>query len=811
MKAKKAEPALSAAPPTLLVEYEKVLNQVALGAELSAILNSTIRLIDQQLAPSRAGIWLAAGDRRLHFAAGPGLPAGFVEAAADVEIGPASGSCGAAAWRKAPVIVEDISTDPLFEVRRELALAHGLRACWSVPILSAKNGVLATCAVFSGEPRRPTPEEIRVVEGLVHLVRLAIEHWRIAADLKATTALFRALIENTSDIVTVTDPNGTIRYQSPAVERVLGYPVGELIGTDSVQLLHPDDREPSPPHEAGPGHGAGGRTRVVEQRMRHKDGSWRLMEVEISDLTGDPAVGGIVSSARDITRSTQAAQALAASEEQYRELFENAQDMLCTLDLAGRFTSLNLTGEKITGYPRGDALGKVFWDFVAPESREPARALVACLMGGEGGAPQELALMTRDGREVPVEISSRLIFTHGKPVGVQCICRDITQRRKLEQQLRQSHKMEAIGLLAGGVAHDFNNLLTVISGCTQWVMQELEAGSDAYENASEVMLAADRAASLTRQLLAFGRAQLFQPARLDLNRLVANIDRMLRRLIGEDIELRTSMAPGLWIIRADPGQIEQVMLNLSLNARDAMPKGGRLVIETANCPLANEAAMDEIPPGEYVRLSFSDSGQGMDAETQARIFEPFFTTKERGRGTGLGLATVYGIVKQSGGHIRVLSAPGEGSKFCLYFPKTGEAGAETAEADDSPLDPSHGDETILLVEDEHGVRQMVREMLRRRGYRILEAPDAASAERIFANHGARIHLLLSDVVMPNQSGRELAERLRMKDPRLRILFMSGYTDDAILHHRIESGTAFLQKPFTPDALAGKVRQVLDSE
>jgi two-component system, cell cycle sensor histidine kinase and response regulator CckA len=807
VKAKSAESAEPAASAALLGEYEKVLSQVALGAELSAILNSTIRLIDQQLSPARSGIWLAGGDRRLHFAAGPGLPGGFAEAAADIEIGPLSGSCGVAAWRKRPVIVEDIATDPLCAGRREIALAHGLRACWSIPILSAKGGVLAICAVFSAEPRRPTTEEMRVVEGLVHVVRLAIEHWRIAADLKATTALFRALIENTSDIVTVTDPNGIIRYQSPAVERVLGYPLGQLIGTDSVQLLHPDDRDPSPYNAGAPG-----RTRVVVQRMRHMDGSWRLMEVEISDLREDSAVGGIVSSARDITGRTQAAQALAASEEQYRELFENAQDMLCTLDLAGRFTSLNLTGERITGYPRSGALGKAFWEVVAPEFQESARALVARLMGGEGGAPQELHLITRDGREVPVEISSRLIFAHGKPVGVQCICRDITQRRKLEQQLRQSHKMEAIGLLAGGVAHDFNNLLTVISGCTQWVMQELDPSSEAYENASEVLLAADRAASLTRQLLAFGRAQLFQPARLDLNRVVANIDRMLRRVIGEDIELRTTMAPGLWIIRADPGQIEQVMLNLSLNARDAMPKGGRLVIETANCPPGNESAvLDEVPPGEYVRLSFNDNGQGMDAETQARIFEPFFTTKERGRGTGLGLATVYGIVKQSGGHIRVCSELGGGSKFRLYFPKSGEAGNETAEADDDRIDQSSGDETILLVEDEHGVRQMVREMLRRRGYRILEAADAVSAERIFAEHSSRIHLLLSDVVMPNQSGRELAERLRAKDPHLRILFMSGYTDDAILHHRIESGTAFLQKPFTPDALAGKVRRVLDSK
>ena len=807
MKAKKAESALPAAPATLLDEYEKVLSQVALGAELSAILDSTIRLIDQQLSPACAGIWLAGGDRRLHFAAGPALPPGFAKAVSELEIGPASGFCGTAAWRKAPVIVEDISTDPLFEMRREIALAHGLRACWSIPILSAKGGVLATFAVFSGEPRRPTPEEMRVVEGIVHVVRLAIEHWRIAADLKATTALFRALIENTSDIVTVTDPNGIIRYQSPAVERVLGYPVGQLIGTDSRLLLHPDDQDASRED-------AGGATdsRVVVRRMRHRDGSWRLMEVEISDLIDDPAVGGIVSSARDITGPTQAAQALAAREEQYRELFENAQDMLCTLDLAGRFTSLNLTGERLTGYARADALGKAFWDVVASEFRDSARALVARLMGGEGGAPEEFHLVTSDRREVPVEISSRLIFTHGKPVGVQCICRDITQRRRLEQQLLQSHKMEAIGLLAGGVAHDFNNLLTVISGCTQWVMQDLEPSSEAYENASEVLLAADRAASLTRQLLAFGRAQLFQPIRLDLNRVVAHIDRMLRRLIGEDIELRTNMGAGLWIIRADPGQIEQIMLNLCLNARDAMPKGGRLVIETANCLSADESvALDEVPPGEYVRLSFSDNGQGMDSETQARIFEPFFTTKERGRGTGLGLATVYGIVQQSGGHIRVHSELAVGSRFSLYFPKSGEAGEEAAEAGENRIDKSSGDETILLVEDEHGVRQMVREMLRRRGYRILEAPDAVTAERIFAEHGSPIHLLLSDVVMPNQSGRELAERLRARDPNLRVLFMSGYTDDAILHHHIESGTAFLQKPFTPDALAGKVRHVLDSK
>jgi nitrogen-specific signal transduction histidine kinase len=385
--------------------------------------------------------------------------------------------------------------------------------------------------------------------------------------------------------------------------------------------------------------------------------------------------------------------------------------------------------------------------------------------------------------------------------------------RRSEQQFRQSQKMEAIGRLAGGIAHDFNNLLTGITGYSELLLNSLKPEDPMRGNLEEIRKAAARAASLTHQLLAFSRQQVLRPVILDLNALLANLHKMLRRLIGEDIELVTLLGPGLGRVKADRGQMEQVIMNLVVNARDAMPEGGRLILETANEELDEAYARTHPPtePGSYVMLAISDTGCGMGPDTLARIFEPFFTTKEQGKGTGLGLSTVYGIIKQSDGYIWAYSEPGQGTTFKVYLPQVqGEVSVE-AETVPAPVELPLGSETVLLVEDEDSVRNLVRTILRKNGYTVLEARHGAEALRVAIQHTGPIHLMLTDVVMPLMSGRQLAERLAPLRPDMKVMYMSGYTDQAIVHHGVlEPGTIFLQKPFTPNSLACKVREVLDA-
>jgi signal transduction histidine kinase len=404
------------------------------------------------------------------------------------------------------------------------------------------------------------------------------------------------------------------------------------------------------------------------------------------------------------------------------------------------------------------------------------------------------------------------------PQGVCILSLDITgQKRavatlaKTEEQLRQAQKMEAIGRLAGSVAHDFNNVLSVVLSYSDFILADLKPNDPLRADVEQIEAAGRRAADLTRQLLAFSRQQALQPVVLDANQILVGTEKMLRRLLGADVALTMLISHGVWKIKADAGQIEQVMLNLAVNARDAMPTGGKLMIETKNVELDHEYARlhHEVVPGPYVMIAVTDTGVGMDKATQARVFEPFFTTKDTGRGTGLGLATVFGIVKQSGGHIWLYSEPGKGTTFKVYFPR---AEGEVARPPTTNVPTSkRGNETVLLVEDDDQVRAVAVGILRRHGYRVLEAPNAGEAFMISEEHSATIHLLLTDVVLPRISGRQLAERLVAQRPKMRVLYMSGYTDDAVLQHGIlESNVAYLQKPLTPDALARKVREVLDA-
>jgi len=422
-----------------------------------------------------------------------------------------------------------------------------------------------------------------------------------------------------------------------------------------------------------------------------------------------------------------------------------------------------------------------------------------------------MEIIAKDGHRVAVEANTKLVYQDGVPVGVQGIARDVTERKQLEEQLRQSQKMEAIGQLAGGVAHDFNNLLTAINGYSSLALQRLEDDHPIKPYIEEVKKAGDRAANLTRQLLAFGRKQILQPIALNLNGVVSDMNKMLRRLIGEDIVLTAKLDAGVGKVMVDPGQVEQVLVNLIVNARDAMPRGGNLTIETKNVELDEEYGSKHVgvAPGKYVLLAISDTGEGMTEEVRHRVFEPFFTTKEKGKGTGLGLSTVYGIVKQSGGNVWIYSEPGRGTTFKVYLPQVvsdpRELGEEVAE-----VAPPGGSETILLVEDEAVVRGLARRILEQAGYSVVEASRGDEALRFCAEHADEVDLLLTDVVMPEMSGKQLADQLKSQYPALRMVFMSGYTDESIVHHGVlDSSVEFIQKPFTPAALVRKVREVLD--
>jgi len=512
----------------------------------------------------------------------------------------------------------------------------------------------------------------------------------------------------------------------------------------------------------------------------------------------------------EILERQRTEETLRASEERYRNLFDSATDMVYTHDLQGRFTSINRAAERITGYTREEALRLTIADVVVPEHLELARQMIVRKLGGEVSTVYELAILTKEGRRLLVEVSSHLMFEDGKPVGVLGIAREITERKRLEEQLRQSQKIEAIGRLAGGIAHDFNNLLTIIGAYSHMLLMDLPAEHPVRSYAQEILAAAERASALTDRLLAFSRRQVVQPVLVDLNEVIRNLAGLLRRMVGEDIELVTNLAPDLGKVRADPTQLEQVIMNLVINSRDAMPGGGQVTLETANL-VVERAEPGGIGPGSWTVLRVRDTGHGMDAETQSHLFEPFFTTKSPGKGTGLGLSIVYGIVKQSGGEIAVQSEVGKGTVFTICLPHAGAApAAEPAVQEAAPETASGTGETILLVEDEPGVRKLVRQMLVQQGYQVLEAGSGPEALALVERHPGRIDLLLTDVVMPQINGRELAEQLQSLRPGIKLIYMTGYTEDAVVRHGVvTAGVVCLQKPFLPDTLARKVREVLD--
>jgi len=618
---------------------------------------------------------------------------------------------------------------------------------------------------------------------------------------------FRALIQAAPLAIVAFDASGIIQLWTPAAERMFGWTAEEVIGKFHPIVPEEKKEEFRALREiAMQGKTFTGR----ELRRRRKDGSFIDISVSTSSLRdGDGRITGIMSIIHDITDRKKSEETLL----RLATAVEQSAEIIMITGVNGSIQYVNPAFERVTGYHRDEVIGENP-RILKSGRQDPSfyEELWETLIRGDvwSGVFQNLR---KDGTLYEEEaVISPVRDGSGEVINYVAVKRDVTKERRVEEQLRQAQKMEAVGRLAGGIAHDFNNLLTAIAGYSDLLLLHLPEGETAHREVLEIRKASDRAAALTRQLLAFSRQQVLQPKVLDLNQVVTNMEKMLHRLIGEDVELITTLAGDLGYVKADPGQIEQVIVNLAVNSRDAMPKGGKLILETTNVELDENYATRHEPakPGSYVMLAVTDSGCGMDEATMARLFEPFFTTKEVGKGTGLGLATVYGIVKQSGGYIWAYSEAGHGTTFKVYLPRE-EMVAEPVKKEDTPLYSSEGEETVLVVEDEQMVRELVREILSRQGYDVLEAGRGTEALEVSERHKGPIHLLITDVVMPGMTGPELARRLTAHRPAMKVLFMSGYTDDAILHHGVlEPGTEFLQKPFTARPLGGKVRQMLDA-
>jgi PAS domain S-box-containing protein len=648
-------------------------------------------------------LFLDADGTTLRHGAAPSLPQGYRQAIDGVKIGPCVGSCGTAIYRKQPVVVSDIATDPLWVDFRRLALSHGLRACWSTPIPAQDGSVLGTFAVYYREPRTPDALHLQIIAHATHLVSLAVERDRDKTQLRAAEDRYRTLVERLPAITYVAElgAGGPWHYVSPQIQSILGFSPSEWLSDPLNWLnhIHSEDREI----------------------------------------------------------------ALAAE-----KLFQETQDLFQA------------------EYRMFARDGRVLW-------------------------------FRDEGVMLRAAAGDRALLMQG-------VLYDITEHKRLEEQLRHSQKLEAVGQLAGGVAHDFNNLLMVIQAHNERLRARLAASDPAsHKDAVEIERAVSRATALTQQLLAFSRRQVLQLKALDLNTVLTEVAKMLDRLIPANIELKIQPAAACSRVKADPGQMEQVILNLAVNARDAMPQGGRLTIGTRNVELHETFAGShaQIPPGKYAVLTVSDTGVGMHSEIQAHIFEPFFTTKKPGKGTGLGLAIVYGVIKQTGGWITANSELGKGTTFDIYFPQVEVEEAKptsksiskhepASKIETSPASAAGGTETILLVEDQDEIRDLVREFLEKNGYTVLHAADGNEALQMAKEYKHPIHLLLTDVVMPNLGGRELARRLTQPRPQMKVLFMSGYPDHATWSSELVDDTAaVLQKPFPLDTLVRKIRTLLD--
>ncbi|MGB8932289.1 MAG: PAS domain S-box protein [Anaeromyxobacteraceae bacterium] len=641
-------------------------------------------------------------------------------------------------------------------------------------------------------------------------IRDVTERRRLEEALRASEERLRAIIMTEPECVKVIAPDGKLVEMNPSGLGMLeAESLAHAQATPLVDFVDPEDRPAFVGLLDTVMSGGSGRLHFGVTGLR---GAHRTLETNAVPLRdADGRITGLLGVTRDITERMRAEAALRRSEERFRELIEKSSDLLLVLDADGRVTFASPSSEGALGRAPGELQGRRLAELLVPEDQPQAAAALARLRDDRGGTMSLVARAARsDGSWRLLEMVGRDLLDVPAVMGLVINARDVTDQRRLEEQLAQAQRLESIGRLAGGIAHDFNNLLVAILCNVEFLEEGLRSGHARVEDLQDIRTAGERARDLTAQLLAVARRQVIAPRRLDVGRLVREAEKLLSRVMGEDVAMEVILGDGLWPIQGDAGQLQQVILNLAVNARDAMPKGGRFTLEAANVELSDRlaASLPGATAGPHVLLRFSDTGEGMTDRVKAHVFEPFFTTKPTGRGTGLGLATVYGIVKQSAGFIEWESELGVGTTFRIYLPRANPDAAEDVPALASPT--SRGTETILVVEDEQAVRDVAVRSLSGAGYKVLAAAGGRQALDLLACLDQPLHLLLTDVVMPDVSGKEVAGAANRLRPAPRVLYMSGYANDAIAHHGVlEPGVELLAKPFTPSGLLARVRAVLD--
>jgi signal transduction histidine kinase/ActR/RegA family two-component response regulator len=736
----------------------QILEMIAMSEPLADTLGSLVRLIEAQSDGMLASVLLLDEDgEHVRHGAAPSLPEAYIRAIDGAPVGSRAGSCGTAIYRKEPVIVTDILEDPLWVEYRHLVAPHSLRACWSIPIMSHGGKALGSFAMYYRDVRTPTLAERDLIDVATRIARIAIERQRTDDALRRSEERYRVLSERE-------------RVGREQLERLrtAGLALTSTLDLPQVLALILKELQSVVPYDSA----------------------------SLQELKGDhlEIIGG-----RGFTRPEEIVGVkfdIMGSDNPNREVVRRRAPVV--------------VDDAPATYP-------AFASGV--HAKTPIRSWIGVpLLSGD----RLIGMLALDKKEVGFYTAqhARLAESFAAPAAIAmenarlyaAAQSELEERTKIEARFLQAQKIEAVGRLAGGIAHDFNNLIGVITGYCHLLERDIGLNHPGSGRVEQIRKAAERAAGLTQQLLAFTRQQILQPKVLNLNTVVTDIEKMLRRLIGENVQLIVALGSPVGVVQADPGQMDQLIINLAVNGRDAMPQGGRLIIETANVDLDEKYARMHAGAraGPHVMLVVRDTGHGMDTETMSRVFEPFFTTKELGKGTGLGLATVYGIVKQSAGYITVESEEGRGSAFTIYLPRVDGKVAEPIATNAVPGPPLEGSETILLVEDEPSLRDVAREILEAAGYLVLESTSPEDALSKGRSHTGTIDLLLTDVVMPRMSGRVVAEALKAFRPETRVLYMSGYTDEAISHQgALNPGTQFLQKPFTADRLLLRVRETLD--
>ncbi len=691
-----------------------------------------------------------------------------------------------------------------------IAIREGMRSAFAVPI-NAGQDVLHVMQFFSPKSAALDPELLQILGTIGMQLGSLIARKRADEALRESEARKAAILSSALDCVITFDHEGKVTEFNPAAERAFGHKREAVLGKEMAQLIIPESMRET--HRrglalSGAMEQSGGGGRRVEMIAMRADRTEFPVEVGITRIAvmGKPMFTAYI---RDITERKRAERVRS----ELASVVESSNDAIVGLTLDGIIVSWNTGAERIYGYGPEEVLGQPLFLLVPPEKIDELAQMLASIKRGRGVANFETIRIRKDRKRINVSITeSPIRHEQGRVTGISSIARDITENKRLEEQLLQSQKMEAVGRLAGGVAHDFNNILTAILGYSDLLLQQIEPGHPMFKHLSGIRQSGELAATLTHQLLAFSRRQPLQLKIFNINDAVTDIQKMLRRLIGEDVHIATVLAPALGLIKADPGQLQQVLLNLAVNARDAMPNGGVITFQTSNISVATDDLYhtNELAAGDYVKLTVSDTGTGMGEEVRKHIFEPFFTTKEKGKGTGLGLATCYGIVKQCAGHIVVESQPGQGTTFQIYLPRADSPSSVVREEELEPALPG-GTESVLIVEDEAAVRDLTAHILESLGYVVLEAKDGDSARTIIMERNGNVDLMFVDVVLPDVGGSELAAWVERLHPGSRVLFTSGYMEEALFkHYGLNAESAFLQKPFTPADLAWKVRATIDS-